>query len=163
SPTTSRARRISGRASSTLNAVPGSGVARSRSAGEPSSQGIGAAPASARRTPSEVRAAAGPTGANVDLGRHIALRSGAAPRCGRGRELEDQRAGLEGSDVAVVLGGEPVQVGNRELAPVSVDRRAQGQERRGRVGRVRGGTAFVPEDRVLAVRALARVTAVAAV
>ena len=58
---------------------------------------------------------------------------------------------------------QPVQLGERELAPVGPHGRAEREQGRGRVGRVRRGAEVVREDRVLAVLALARVAAVAAV
>ena len=59
--------------------------------------------------------------------------------------------------------GSAVELGERKLAPVGPDRRAEREQRRRRVGRVRGRAEVVREDRVLAVLALARVAAVAAV
>ena len=99
---------------------PGRGVAASRAAGESSSQGTGAAPESAirsrrRRGPQRPRRGRTPTASgpspsgrrSIDLG-HV--------------ELEDQLAGLERRRRAVVVGRQPVELGEAELAAVGADR-----------------------------------------
>src|SRR3954447_4211541 len=78
-------------------------------------------------------------------------------------ELEDQLAGLQRGHVSVVRGRQAVEPLDRELAAVGPQRRPEREQRGRRVGRMRRGAALVAEDRVLAVRTLARVAAVAAV
>ena len=88
--------------------------AASRGRGRPaqsSSHGIGATPASARRVSSPARAAATPTSANEKRCPLHRLQVGARLRL-RHLELEDQLAGLERGHVAVVLGRQPVEVGD---------------------------------------------------
>src|SRR5207248_10969701 len=82
---------------------------------------------------------------------------------GRQLELEDQLARLERDDLASLLCGYLVQVGEVELAAARLHARAEREQSGGRIGRVRGGAAVVREDPVLAMLAVARVTAVAAV
>ena len=144
---------------STLYAVPGSGVAASS---DSSSHGIG------RRTRErDPRLPADARGGDADERERPALpvhRLQVDARLDLGHvELEDQLARLERRRRAVVRSRQPVQLGDRKLAPVGPDRRAEREQSRSRVGRMRRGAELVAEERVLAVLARLGVAAVAAV
>ena len=107
---------MSARASSTLYAVPGQRRrAASSASGESSAHGIGATPASASRTlVGEARGGDADERERPALPVHR-LQVDARLRL-RDVELEDQLARLERRHAAVVLGRQPVELGDRELA-----------------------------------------------
>jgi xanthine dehydrogenase YagS FAD-binding subunit len=78
-------------------------------------------------------------------------------------DLENHPSVGERRHPAVVLGRQPVQLGERQLSAVRPNRRVEREQRRRHVRRVRRRAVVVAEDRVLAVLALAREALVAAV
>ena len=124
--------------------------------------GIGATPASAirvsppttRRGDADLRERPALAVHRLEVGARLDLRQ---------LDLEQQLAVLERRRAPVRLVREPVELLDRELAPVRPQPRSERDERRRHVGRMRRGAEPVREDRVLAVLAVARVAAVAAV
>ena len=137
-------------------------MAESRSAADSSAQGIGATPQSASRTSLPNRAAATPTRANAHfspVGRlQIRARVGL-----RDIEIDDDLVVVERDDVTVVLARQPVDLGDRQLAAARPHRCVEREQRGRRIGRVGRRRPVVAEDRVLAVLAVHREAAVAAV
>src|SRR5438552_10313522 len=78
-------------------------------------------------------------------------------------DLEEQLALRERRRVPVAVVREPVELLDRELAAVRPQSRAERDERGSDIGRMRRGAEAVREDRVLAMLAVARMAAVAAV
>ena len=137
--------------------------AASRPSREPSSsQGTGATPASATVVVAPRRTAATPTSGKPKRLRSIAFRYTEASH-GVDASSSSNLARLERDEPDVPGIGKPVEAGQRQLAAVRPDGRAERQQRGREIGRMRRGAEVVGEDRVLPVLAVAGVAAVAAV
>jgi hypothetical protein len=77
--------------------------------------------------------------------------------------VDDELVRFERRQVAIAVGRKAIEIHEVERPPAGLHRRAESEERSRRIRRVRGRATLVAEDRVLAVLAVPRVAAVAAV